>query len=78
MIPTSESLSAARKDYVQHRDSLPLSKSENGCFFVSQTVTPVRQMLFTDGSKAYSKLQGYHLLVIITARECMIFVILLR
>jgi integrase/recombinase XerD len=35
MIPISESLSAVCKEYVQHRDSFPLSKSENGFFFVS-------------------------------------------
>lgn len=32
MIPISESLSAVCKDYLQHRDSLPLSKSEDYLF----------------------------------------------
>lgn len=35
MIPISESLSAVCKDYAHHRDSLPLSRSENDRFFVS-------------------------------------------
>ena len=35
MIPISESLSAVCKDYVHHRNSLPLFKSEDNYFFVS-------------------------------------------
>jgi site-specific recombinase XerD len=35
MIPFSESLSAVCNDYVSHRDSLPLSFSENDRFFIS-------------------------------------------
>ena len=35
MIPISESLSSVCKEYVRHRDSLPLSRSENDRFFVS-------------------------------------------
>ncbi|MEI6680195.1 MAG: tyrosine-type recombinase/integrase [Mariniphaga sp.] len=35
MIPISESLSAVCRDYVHHRDSLPLLKSEDDFFFVS-------------------------------------------
>jgi len=35
MIPISESLSVVCSDYVDHRDALPLLKSEDDCFFVS-------------------------------------------
>jgi integrase len=35
MIPISESLSAVCRDYVHHRESLPLLKSEDDYFFVS-------------------------------------------
>ena len=35
MIPISESLSIVCKEYVCHRDSLPLLKSEDDCFFIS-------------------------------------------
>ena len=35
MIPISESLSAVCRDYVHHRNALPLLKSEEDCFFIS-------------------------------------------
>jgi len=35
MIPISESLSSVCRDYVHHRDSLPLPKSDGGYFFIS-------------------------------------------
>jgi len=35
MIPISESLSAVCREYVHHRNTLPLLKSEDDCFFIS-------------------------------------------
>lgn len=35
MIPISDSLTEVCKDYVIHRDSLPLKKTEDCCFFIS-------------------------------------------
>jgi len=40
MIPISESLSAVCRDYVQHRNSLPLLISEDDYFFVSLNGSP--------------------------------------